>query len=203
VTHSPSLPPREYCSRPPRGAWASSLAPPAPWGNLLSPPPAPSGGAWGDASPQTPAKRTSREPRRLVMGNRLPSRALAARLPHPHGCAPLFRARHRGVRRLCWERRLLAGRRSQPSCLPPAMHTPSHVCRLEAGAPSRDAKKWRAPHPHNDFMAGVWGEASPQAPPEARWTVGRSRGASQPWAGGARNKIFVTGKIEGIDIQGG
>ena len=30
------------------------------------------------------------------------------------------------------------------------------------------------PHPHNGFMAGVWGEASPQAPPEARWTAGRS-----------------------------
>jgi len=37
-------------------------------------------------------------------------------------------------------------------------------------------------------LAGVWGEASPQAPPEARWTVGRSRGASQPWAGGRGEK---------------
>ncbi len=40
----------------------------------------------------------------------------------------------------------------------------------------------------DERMAGVWGEASPQAPPEARWTVGRSRGASQPWAGGARRR---------------
>ncbi len=40
-------------------------------------------------------------------------------------------------------------------------------------------------------MAGVWGEASPQAPPEARWTAGRSRGASQPWAGGAREGSFM------------
>ena len=37
-------------------------------------------------------------------------------------------------------------------------------------------------------LAGVWGEASPQAPPEARWTVGRSRGASQPWAGGGEER---------------
>jgi len=56
-------------------------------------------------------------------------------------------------------------------------------------------------------LAGVWGEASPQAPPEgaggarretqappeARWTVGRSRGASQPWAGGARRVALVGG----------
>ncbi len=35
---------------------------------------------------------------------------------------------------------------------------------------------------HTVCLAGVWGEASPQAPPEARWIVGRSRGASQPWA---------------------
>jgi len=41
---------------------------------------------------------------------------------------------------------------------------------------------------HSVFLAGVWGEASPQAPPEARWTVGRSRGASQPWAGGRRRE---------------
>jgi len=37
-------------------------------------------------------------------------------------------------------------------------------------------------------MAGVWGEASPQVPPEARWTVGRSRGSSQPWAEGERER---------------
>ena len=34
----------------------------------------------------------------------------------------------------------------------------------------------------------VWGEASPQVPPEARWTVGRSRGASQPWVEGGKEK---------------
>jgi len=39
---------------------------------------------------------------------------------------------------------------------------------------------------HTVCLAGVWGEASPQVPPEARWTAGRSRGASQPWAEGAR-----------------
>jgi len=44
---------------------------------------------------------------------------------------------------------------------------------------------WSRPFiPHALWLAGVWGEASPQAPPEARWTAGRSRGASQPWAGG-------------------
>jgi hypothetical protein len=57
--------------------------------------------------------------------------------------------------------------------------------------------------PHEPLLAGVWGEASPQAPPEgaggakgrspqappeARWTAGRSRGASQPWAGGAKER---------------
>ncbi len=41
---------------------------------------------------------------------------------------------------------------------------------------------------HTVCLAGVWGEASPQAPPEVRWTAGRSRGASQPWAGGAKSK---------------
>jgi len=41
---------------------------------------------------------------------------------------------------------------------------------------------------HGVRLAGVWEEASPQVPPEARWTVGRSRGASQPWAEGARRR---------------
>jgi len=41
-------------------------------GSPLLAPPAPSGGAWGDASPQTPAKHTSRELQHLVMGSSLP-----------------------------------------------------------------------------------------------------------------------------------
>ncbi len=38
------------------------------------------------------------------------------------------------------------------------------------------------------WLAGVWGEASPQVPPEARWTVGPRVGprVQPPWAGGAR-----------------
>jgi len=58
-----------------------------------------------------------------------------------------------------------------------------------------DGSRDRGPSPISRFpdsravrLAGVWGEASPQAPPEARWTAGRSRGASQPWAGGARKE---------------
>jgi len=89
---------------------ATQLAP-----SLLAPS-APSGGAWGDASSQTPAKHTAREPQRLVMGNRLQPHALTARLPHPH----------------------------------------------------------------SSVMAGVWGEASPQVPPEG------AEGARETGAGGAR-----------------
>ena len=42
--------------------------------------------------------------------------------------------------------------------------------------------------PHARLYGGGAREGSPQAPPEARWTAGRSRGASQPWAGGARKE---------------
>jgi len=53
--------------------------------------------------------------------------------------------------------------------------------------------------PQRLCLAGAWGEASPQVPPEgaegakkvppeARWTAGRGRGASQPWAEGAKGE---------------
>ena len=71
-----------------RAATALTPQPPLPdAGEGESPslaPPAPSGGAWGDASPQTPAKHTAREPQRLVMESGLQPHALTARLPHPH-----------------------------------------------------------------------------------------------------------------------
>jgi len=38
--------------------------------------------------------------------------------------------------------------------------------------------------PHAPWLAGVWGEPSPQVPPTARWTAGRGGEASQPWAEG-------------------
>jgi len=41
-------------------------------------------------------------------------------------------------------------------------------------------------------LAGVWGEPSPQVPPEARWTAGRSQGASQPWAEGEMERRLFT-----------
>ncbi len=44
--------------RPLRPLWALLLAPPSGGGLSLLAPPAPSGGAWGDASPQTPAIQT-------------------------------------------------------------------------------------------------------------------------------------------------
>ncbi len=75
-------------------------------------PPAPSGGAWGDASPQPPAIHSSRVARGLDMGDALSPSALTAPLPHPG----------------------------------------------------------------SSFMAGVWGETSPQAPPEG---VGGARGEAQ------------------------
>ena len=117
-----------FLSRPPAHGYPVPrrlLAPPGGASASLLAPPAPSGGAWGDASPQTPAIM-------LLWGRG--RRALSA-----WGCKQFPISRPRGSRDVC--------------------------------------------------LAGVWGEASPQAPPEARWTAGCSRGVSQPWAGGARERL--------------
>ncbi len=149
-------------------AWASLLAPIPNDSSLLAPisndssllaPPAPSGGAWGDASPQTPAIRSSRVARGLDMGNDLRSPLLSMRRVYP------------------W-----------------LLHTPPIDGRSAASTPARPTSSTTALTStlptirYTVCLAGVWGEASPQAPPEARWTAGRSRGASQPWAGGARRE---------------
>jgi len=114
-------------------------------------PPAPSRGAWGDASPQTPAKHSSRVSGGLDMGDVL-------RFPLP------------------------SMRRVRPRLL----HAPRLAVR--PGAPATALTSTLSIIRRTLFLAGVWGEASPQAPPEARWTAGRSRGASQPWAEGARRE---------------
>jgi len=96
-------------------------------------PPAPSGGAWGDASPQTPAKHTSRTSGGLEMGNCLPAHALTARLPQHH----------------------------------------------------------------SGFMAGVWGEASPPAPPEGAGGARREKGTGSHGREG-RGEKGSEGASEGI-----
>jgi len=110
VTHSPPPLLGEIFLSPPRGAWASLLAPPAP-----------SGGAWGDASPQTPAIHTMWR----MMGKVL---AIEPMLPDIASVTN---------RRGAWGRE---------NCEEFPISTPHD---------SRD-----------ECMAGVWGEASPQAPPE-------------------------------------
>ncbi len=152
---------------PPAPSEGLPLAPPAPSEGLPLAPPAPSGGAWGDASPQTPAKKRVRR----IMGRVLVS------------AVAVVDATDLTARRSAWMGR-------------------GQMRRMDG---SRD----RGPSPISRFpdsravrLAGVWGEASPQAPPEgaggarkeaqappeARWTAGRSRGASQPWAGGSRKE---------------
>ncbi len=123
--------------------------------SLLAPP-APSGGAWGDASPQTPAKRTARVARGLDIGNGLWSRnGLWSPLP--------------SMRRACLR--------------------PLHALRLAIGTALANADAITSTAPATTLtstfliigrtvcMAGVWGEASPQAPPEG--------------AGGARRETLV------------
>jgi hypothetical protein len=120
-------------------------------------PPAPSGGAWGEASPQTPAKHSSRVSGGLDMGDVL-------RFPLP------------------------SMRRVRPRLL----HAPRLAVR--PGAPATALTSTLSIIHRTLFLAGVWGEASPQAPLEARWTAGRSRRSSQPWAGGARSDIQASPK---------
>ncbi len=78
------------------------------------------------------------------------------------------------------------------------------------------ATKLQAAEPvrwHAASLAGVWGEASPQVPPEARPNVGpaaRVRETSQPGAEGAEgarrgkglseNKVFISGDMGEDDV---
>ena len=110
-------------------------------------PPAPSGGAWGEASPQTPAKHTAWPIVESVLVS----------------VVALLDTTSVTARRRAWRSRGERGERG-----------PFPITR---------------PHGFRDVrMAGVWGEASPQAPPEARWTVGPRLGprGQSSRAGGAR-----------------
>ncbi len=160
----------------PSHAWASSLAPCG--GTLPLAPPAhgdwplgptrgptvqrASGGAWGDASPQTPAIKTVWRMVGRVLAN-IVGRALVSAVAGAPGPT---------ARRGAWRSRGRA-RRMEGS----GDHKPSPMSRFRG---ARD-----------ECMAGVWGEASPQAPPEARWTVGPRVGprGQSPWAGGARGRV--------------
>jgi len=138
---APSVPMGEPSLAPPAPMGEPSLAPPAPMGEPSLAPPTPSGGAWGDASPQTPAIRTSQESGNLEMGNCLrPLRPLHA--PRP-SVTPTVSANADSLTSTC----STIGRT---------------VC-----------------------LAGVWGEASPQAPPEG---AGGARDGSPMGAGGARKR---------------
>ena len=155
---------------PPPPAGASLLASPTPTEASLLAPPAPSGGAWGDASPQTPAKKTLRRMvRRVLVSVVAVVDTAGLAVVDTAGLAVVDTAgltARRDARRGCRQAR-----------------------RVEGNGDRRPFPMSKSHDPRDECMAGVWGEASPQAPPEARWTVGRSRGASQPWAGGARERL--------------
>jgi len=102
-------------------------------------PPAPSGGAWGDASPQTPAIRSSRVSWGLDMGN-----GLWPPLPSVHhACLQSLHALRLAVR--------------------PATPT---TARLAAPTTATTLTSTLSIIRRDERLAGVWGEASPQAPPE-------------------------------------
>jgi len=150
------------------------------------PPPAPSGGAWGDASPQTPAIKTLWWMMERVLVSAVAGGDTAVRVG---GDTADLTARHDLWRKRGQTRRT-TGRRSV---------RPFTISRPHA---ARDVR-----------MAGVWGEASPQAPPEgagggsqpqappeARWTVGPRVGprGQSSWAGGGRRET-----LEGAGGEGG
>jgi len=82
------------------------------------------------------------------------------------------------------------------AALPLWMPSPPNPLSLTRGRGRRDAT---APEllavttpvsSHEPWLAGVR-RHPPQAPPEARWAASRSRGTSQPWAGGAKERDRV------------
>jgi len=121
-------------------------------------PPAPSGGAWGDASPQTPANHTSRVSWDLDMGN-----GLQPPLPSMRpACLQSLHALRLAVRPAAPTTARLAA----PTTVRLAAPTTATTLTSTLSIIHRDV-----------FLAGVWGEASPQAPPEG--------------AGGARRETLV------------
>ena len=132
--------------RPLMSTKSRSLAPSA-WVSLLAPP-APSGGAWGDASPQTPAKKTVW---------RIVERVLVSESALVDTIGVTDRRDAWRDRRSRRDRRDRRGRRQSPIS--------------------------RFPESRDERMAGVWGEASPQAPPEG--------------AGGARRETQAEGARDG------
>jgi len=105
---------------------------------------APSGGAWGDASPQTPAKKTVWRMMEKVL------------------VSAVADATDVTARRGAWR-------------------SHGRTQRMEGSGNRRLSPMSKRCGSRDECMAGVWGEASPQAPPEARWTGGpaaRVRGAS-------------------------
>jgi len=170
--------------RPP--AWVSRLAafllaPPA-WVSRLTlipkdssflAPPAPSGGAWGDASPQTPAKKTSWVSGDLEMGD------------GPWFSRPLWLLR--------------------PLLAPCLSVTPAVSTNADSLTSARSTIG------HAVRLAGVWGEASPQAPPEgaggARKEESLGRGAREgslqappERVGRARRETQAGGASGGVPI---
>ena len=147
------------------GAWPSLLAPLTRTGPSLLAPPAPSGGAWGEASPQTPAIHSSRDSGNLEMGD----------------CLRLLRLL-RLLRSLWILRSLHAPRLSITPTVSTNADSLTSTCSTIG---------------HTVCLAGVWGEASPQAPPEG---AGGARGkgpaaeaareGSPMGAGGAREGDF-------------
>jgi len=169
-----SSPPLRYFFRPlrpllsPRRPSATSFAPSAP-----------SGGTWGDGSPRPPpnAHRRSHRGRRWEATRSARNSAMCrAYLSYRQCPAPLTRSPVPSVvRRASIHGRHPSGRLSGVDarlgglaggvCLAGSGGCLAGVFMAEGSASSV-------------FMAGAWGEASPQVPPEARWTAGRSRGAS-------------------------
>jgi len=144
---------------------ASSLAPPAPsggaWASSFAPP-APSGGAWASSfAPPAPSGG--------AWGDASPQ-------------TPAKR-----TSRVSWHLDMGNSPRFPQS---PQSHAPRLAVTPAVPNNATTLTSTRAFIRHTLFLAGVWGEASPQAPPEARWTVGPRVGPTvqSPWAGGARRE---------------
>jgi hypothetical protein len=115
-------------------------------------PPAPSGGAWGDASPQTPAKHTAWPIVESVLVS----------------VVALLDTTSVTARRRAWRSRGERGERGERGPFP--------ITR---------------PHGFRDVrLAGVWGEASPQAPPEGAGGAREGSPMGTGGAGGAREGDF-------------
>ena len=166
-------------------------------------PPAPSGGAWGEASPQTPAKHSSRVSGGLDMGDvlrfPLPSmRRVRPRLLHaprlavrPGAPATALTSTLSIIHRTLF----LAGVWGEASPLRGRFFGLAGALTRGDGDQDRPCGPARTGRCARRLKKPTLKrEASPQAPLEARWTAGRSRRSSQPWAGGARSDIQASPK---------